>query len=70
MAGNNLEDFKERLDKYLQSITDVPEVMGNIPSARGDLKANPPILNFLIQTEKHKHRMLNLLEGWVFVNVC
>ena len=52
MAGNNLEDFKERLDKYLQSITDVPKVVGNIPSARGDLKANPPILYFFNSNRK------------------
>ena len=41
MAGKNLDDFKEKLDNYLQSIPDEPKVDGYIPSACEDLTAKP-----------------------------
>ena len=54
MTGNNLDDFKERLDSYLQSIPDEPKVDGYIPSACEDLTAKPS--NSLLFQSKQKIR--------------
>jgi hypothetical protein len=32
MAGNNVDEFKEKLDLFLQSIPDEPNVEGYVPS--------------------------------------
>ena len=54
MAGNNLDDFKERLDLYLSSIPDEPKVDGYIPGACDDLTAKPS--NSLIHQSKQNLR--------------
>ena len=54
MAGNNVDEFKEKLDLFLQSIPDEPKVEGYVPSACDDLTAKPS--NSIIFQCKQKMR--------------
>ena len=61
MAGNNLDDFKERQDIYLSSIPDEPKVDGYIPGACDDLTAKPS--NSVIDQSK-QNLNTRVLRGW------
>ena len=54
MAENNVDEFKEKLDLFLQSIPDEPKVEGYVPSACDDLTAKPS--NSIIFQCKQKMR--------------